>query len=190
VTESTQQITNLLRAWGGGDRAALDELTPLCYQELRRLARHHMKRERLGHSLQTSGLVNEAFLRLADWENVEWKNRAHFFAMAARIMRNVLVDLARKRQRNKRGADVLRVSLSAAVQIAQGPSADIVALDEALEALAVLSARQSRVVELRFFGGLTLEETAEALEVSPDTVRRDWRLAQAWLYRELNKKNR
>ena len=138
ATASTQQITELLRAWGGGDRAALDELTPLCYQELRRLARRHMRRERLGHSLQTSGLVNEAFLRLADWENVEWKNRAHFFAMAARIMRNVLVDLARKRHRTKRGADVLRVSLSAAAQIAQEPSADIVALDEALDALAAL----------------------------------------------------
>lgn len=187
VTESTHEITNLLRAWGGGDRAALDELTPLCYQELTRLARRHMRRERLGHSLQTSGLVNEAFLRLVDWENVEWKNRAHFFAMAARIMRNVLVDLARKRYRNKRGADVVRVSISAATQIAQAPSTDIVALDEALAALAILSARQSKVVELRFFGGLTFEEAAEVLDVSPDTVRRDWRLAQAWLYRELSK---
>ena len=183
---STQEITQLLKAWGGGDEAALDELTRLCYEELRRIARQHMRREHSGHTLQASALVNEAFLRLADWTNVEWQNRAHFFAMAARIMRNILVDFARKRGRTKRGPDALLVSLSAAAHATQERSADIVALDEALDALAALSPRQSRVVELKFFGGLTNEEAAEVLKVSPDTVRRDWRLAQAWLYRELS----
>ena len=190
ATAATQEITKLLKAWGEGDRAALDELTPLCYQELRRLAHRHMKRERTGHTLQTSELVNEAFLRLADWEDVEWQNRAHFFAMAARIMRNILVDLARSRRRDKRGGSALMVSLSAAAHIPQERSVDLVALDEALDALAALNERQSRVIELRFFGGLTIEETAEVLKVSPDTVRRDWRLAQAWLYRELSKGGR
>ena len=185
---STQEITQLLKAWGGGDKAALNELTRLCYQELRRIALQHMRREHPGHTLQASALVNEAFLRLTDWENVEWQNRAHFFAMAARIMRNILVDFARKRGRVKRGAEALLVSLSAAAHVSQERSADLIALDEALDALAALSPRQSKIVELKFFGGLTNEETAEVLKVSPDTVRRDWRLAQAWLYRELNKR--
>jgi RNA polymerase sigma-70 factor (ECF subfamily) len=185
---STQEITQLLRAWGGGDEAALDELTRVCYQELRRIALQHMRREQPGHTLQASALVNEAFLRLTDWKNVEWQNRAHFFAMAARVMRNVLVDFARKRVRAKRGADPLMVSLAAAARVSQERTADLVALDEALDALAALSPRQSKVIELRFFGGLTNEETAEVLKVSPDTVRRDWRLAQAWLYRELSRR--
>jgi RNA polymerase sigma factor (TIGR02999 family) len=188
ATATTQEITELLKAWGKGDKAALDELTPLCYQELRRLAHHHLRRERPGHSLQTSALVNEAFLRLTDWENVEWQNRAHFFAMAARIMRNILVDFAKRRRRTKHGADALRVSLSAAARVPQERSADLVALDEALDALSRHSERRSRVVELRYFGGLTIEETAEALQVSPETVSRDWNLARAWLYRELNRK--
>ena len=187
ATASTQEITQLLRAWGAGDEAALDELTRLCYQELRRIALQHMRREQPGHTLQASALVNEAFLRLTDWKNVEWQNRAHFFAMAARVMRNVLVDFARKRERIKRGGDPLMVSLTAAERVSQERSADLLALDEALDALAALSPRQSKVIELRFFGGLTNEETAEVLKVSPDTVRRDWRLAQAWLYRELSK---
>jgi RNA polymerase sigma factor (TIGR02999 family) len=185
---STQEITQLLRAWGGGDKAALEELTRLCYEELRRIARQHMRREQSGHTLQASALVNEAYLRLADWKNVEWQNRAHFFAMAARVMRNILVDFARKRGRAKRGAAPLLVSLSAAAHVSRERSADLLALDEALDALAALSPRQSRVVELKYFGGLTNEEAAEVLKVSPDTVRRDWRLAQAWLYRELSKK--
>ena len=166
--------------------AALDELTPLCYQELRRLAHRHMRRERMGHSLQTSALVNEAFLRLTDWEDVDWQNRAHFFAIAARIMRNILVDFARTRGHTKRGGDALRVSLAAAAHIPQEHSADIVALDEALDALATLSERQSKVVELRYFGGLTIEETAEVLKVSIGTIRRDWSLGRAWLFRELS----
>ena len=185
---STQEITQLLRAWGGGDKAALDELTHLCYAELRRIARQHMRREQSDHTLQASALVNEAFLRLTDWKNVEWQNRAHFFAMAARIMRNILVDFARKRGRAKRGADPLMVPLAAAADVSQERSADLLALDEALDALAALSPRQSKVIELRFFGGLTNEEAAEVLKVSPDTVRRDWRLAQAWLYRELSRR--
>ena len=187
TTASTQEITELLKAWGKGDKAALDELTPLCYQELRRLARRHMRQERPGQTLQTSALVNEAFLRLTDWENVDWQNRAHFFAMAARIMRNILVDFAKRRRSAKRGADPLMVSLSAVANVPQERSADLIALDEALDALAALSPRQSQVIELKFFGGLTIEETAEVLKVSPGTVRRDWSLAQAWLYRELSK---
>jgi RNA polymerase sigma factor (TIGR02999 family) len=143
--------------------------------------------ERPGQTLQTSALVNEAFLRLTDWENVDWQNRAHFFAMAARIMRNILVDFAKRRRSAKRGADPLMVSLSAVANVPQERSADLIALDEALDALAALSPRQSQVIELKFFGGLTIEETAEVLKVSPGTVRRDWSLAQAWLYRELSK---
>jgi RNA polymerase sigma factor (TIGR02999 family) len=187
---ATQEITQLLKAWSGGDLAALDELTPLCYQELRRLAHRYMRRERIGHTMQTSALVNEAFLRLTDWENVDWQNRAQFFAMAARIMRNVLVDFARARRQTKRGGEVLRVSLATAALIPQNRSPDIIALDEALSALATLSERQSRVVELRFFGGLTIEEIAEVLKVSPGTVRRDWSLARAWLYRELSQEGK
>jgi RNA polymerase sigma-70 factor, ECF subfamily len=186
ATATTHEITELLKAWGKGDKAALDELTPLCYQELRRLARRHMRQERLGQTLQTSALVNEAFLRLTDWENVDWQNRAHFFAMAARIMRNILVDFAKRRRSAKRGADPLMVSLSDAANVPER-GADLIALDEALDALAALSPRQSQVVELKFFGGLTIEETAEVLKVSAGTVRRDWSLAQAWLYRELSK---
>ena len=187
ATATTQEITELLKAWGKGDKAALDELTPLCYQELRRLARRHMRQERPGQTLQTSALVNEAFLRLTDWENVDWQNRAHFFAMAARIMRNILVDFAKRRRSSKRGADPLMVSLSAVANVPQR-GADLIALDEALDALAALSPRQSQVIELKFFGGLTIEETAEVLKVSPGTVRRDWRLSQAWLYHELSQK--
>jgi RNA polymerase sigma factor (TIGR02999 family) len=188
TTATTQEITELLKAWSKGDKAALDELIPVCYWELRRIAHRHMRQERTGHSLQTSALVNEAFLRLTDWKNVEWQNRAHFFAMAARIMRNILVDLAKRRQRARHGAGALRVSLSAAARVSQERSADLVALDEALDALARHSERRSRVVELRFFGGLTIEETAEVLKVSPETVSRDWNLARAWLYRELSRK--
>ncbi|HWS88316.1 MAG TPA: sigma-70 family RNA polymerase sigma factor [Pyrinomonadaceae bacterium] len=185
---STQKITQLLQAWGGGDKAALEELTRLCYQELRRIALQHMRREESGHTLQASALVNEAFLRLADWKNVEWQGRAHFFAVAARVMRNILVDLARERAAAKRGGNPLMVSLAAAARVPKERSADIVALDEALDALAALSPRWSKVVELKFFGGLTNEEAAEVLKVHPDTVGRDWRLARAWLYRELSRR--
>jgi RNA polymerase sigma factor (TIGR02999 family) len=184
---STQEITQLLVAWNNGDAAALEKLMPLIQAELHRLAKRYMAGERRGHILQTTALVNEAFLRLIDWQNVEWQNRAHFFGLAAQIMRRILVDFARARRREKRGGDALMVSLSEAAHIAQEQSADLVALDDALQALEKLDQRQARVVELRFFAGLSLEETAEALKVSLSTVRRDWSLAEAWLFRELNR---
>jgi len=184
---STQEITQLLVAWNNGDGAALEQLTPIVHAELHRLAKHYMAGERRGHILQTTALVNEAFLRLIDWQNVEWRNRAHFFGLAAQIMRRILVDFARARRREKRGGDALQVSLSEAADVAQEQSADLVALDDALQTLEKMDPRQARVVELRFFAGLSLEETAEALKVSLSTVRRDWSLAEAWLYRELNK---
>jgi RNA polymerase sigma-70 factor, ECF subfamily len=179
-------VTELLVAWGRGDQGALDSLAPLVHQELHRLAARHMKGERPGHDLQATALVNEAYLRLVDWKGVRWQNRAHFFAMAAQIMRRILVDVARARASAKRGGRPLHVSLSEAVQIALGDSVDLVALDDALKTLEGLHTRQSRVVELRFFGGLELEETAHVLGVSVGTVRRDWSLARAWLYRELS----
>jgi RNA polymerase sigma factor (TIGR02999 family) len=181
----TPHVTRLLIAWSSGDAAALDELTPLVHSELRRRAAGCMAGERPGHLLQATALVNEAYLELIDWKNVRWENRAHFFAVASQIMRRVLVDLARRRDRDKRGRGQVHVTLSEAAGVASAPVVDLVALDDALEALAALSARQSRVVELRFFGGLTLEETAHVLSVSVGTVRRDWTLAQAWLFREL-----
>ena len=184
---STQEITQLLVAWNNGDAAALEKLMPLIQAELHRLAKRYMAGERRGHILQTTALVNEAFLRLIDWQNVEWQNRAHFFGLAAQIMRRTLVDFARARRREKRGGDALMVSLSEAAHIAQEQSADLVALDDALQALEKLDPRQARVVELRFFAGLSLEETAEALKVSLSTVRRDWSVAEAWLFRELNR---
>jgi RNA polymerase sigma factor (TIGR02999 family) len=185
---STQNITQLLVAWGQGDEAALEQLSPLVYGELHRLARHYMAGERSGHLLQTTALVNEAYLRLIDWKNVEWQNRAHFFGLAAQMMRRILVDFARAEHRAKRGGDALRVSLTQAANILQEQNADLVALDDALNALAELDARQSRVVELRFFGGLSLEEIAAVLDVSVGTVRRDWSLAKAWLYDRLSAK--
>ena len=186
-TPSTQEITQLLVAWNQGDAAALEQLTPLVHKELHRLAKRYMAGERPGHLLQTTALVNEAYLRLIDWRNVEWQNRAHFFGLAAQIMRRILVDFARARNREKRGGDALQVSLSEAANVALERSADLVALDDALQALEKLDPRQARVVELRFFAGLSLEETSEALNVSLSTVRRDWSLAEAWLFRELSK---
>jgi len=184
---STQEVTQLLLAWSHGDQAALEQLTPLVYAELHRLAKRYLGGERRGHTLQTTALVNEAYLRLIDWKNVEWQNRAHFFGVSAQLMRRILVDFARSRHYAKRGGEAEQVSLAEASMVAQGRSAALVALDDALQALAALDPRQSQVVELRFFGGLSLEETAEVLKVSPATVRRDWSLAQAWLHRELNK---
>jgi RNA polymerase sigma factor (TIGR02999 family) len=184
---STHEITRLLVAWNNGDEAALEQLTPFVQMELRRLAKRYMAGERQGHILQTTALVNEAFLRLIEWKNVEWQNRTHFFGLAAQIMRRILVDFARARNREKRGGDALQVSLSEAANVALERSADLVALDDALQALEKLDQRQARVVELRFFAGLSHEEAAEALNVSVSTVRRDWSLAEAWLYRELNK---
>jgi RNA polymerase sigma factor (TIGR02999 family) len=185
-TPSAHNITELLLAWGNGDEAALDELTPLVYRELHRLAHGYLKRERPGHTLQTTALVNEAYVRLIDWKNVEWKNRAHFFGISAQLMRRILVDFARSRQYTKRGGGARQVSLDGAAVLAPERPVDIVALDDALKTLATLASRQSRVVELRFFGGLNIAETAEVLKVSEGTVRRDWSLAQAWLHRELS----
>jgi RNA polymerase sigma factor (TIGR02999 family) len=181
-------VTQLLAAWSTGDHAALEALTPLVHDELHRLAARVMAGERPGHILQATALVNEAYMRLVDWKDVRWQNRAHFFAMASTIMRRVLVDAARRRDRGKRGHGQLHVSLSEAAQATPPESVDLVALDDALRTLEALDARQSRVVELRFFGGLSLEETAEVLGVSVGTVRRDWSLARAWLYRELSRK--
>ena len=182
-----QEITQLLVAWNKGDVKALEQLTPLVHTELHRLAKLQMASERPGHVLQTTALVNEAYLRLIDWRNVEWRDRAHFFGLAAQIMRRILVDFARARRREKRGGDALCASLSEAAHIGCERSADLVALDDALRALEKLDTRQARVVELRFFAGLSYEETAEALNVSVGTVRRDWSIAQVWLFRELSK---
>ena len=185
MPDSPKEITRLLVAWGDGDEAALAELTPLVYQQLHRLAHHYLSHERPGHTLQTSALVNEAYLRLIDWKNMRWQNRAHFFAISAQLMRRILVDFARSRRYQKRGGGVPALELNDAALISGEKSTDLVALDEALVSLAQLDARQSQVVELRFFGGLTVDETAEILKVSEATVRRDWSLARAWLRREM-----
>ena len=188
---STHDITQLLVAWNQGDQAALEALTPLINQELRRLAKRYMAGERQGHLLQPTALVNEAWLRLIDWQNVEWQNRAHFFGLAAQMMRRTLMEYARVQHREKRGGrEGIQVSLSEAANLAPERSADLIALDDALQTLEKLDPRQARVVELRFFGGLSQEEAAEALNVSVGTVRRDWSLAEAWLFRELNRKER
>ena len=181
----TEHITELLVAWSDGDESALAKLTPLVYEELHRLAHHYMSGEREGHTLQTTGLVNEAYVRLIDWKNVRWQNRAHFFGVSAQLMRKILVDFARARGYQKRGGGVKPVELDEAAVISQDRATDMVALDEALNALAKLDERQSKVVELKFFGGLGIDEIAEVLKVSEGTVRRDWSLARAWLYREM-----
>jgi RNA polymerase sigma-70 factor (ECF subfamily) len=177
-------ISQLLRAWGGGDQRALERLTPIVYDELHRLARRYMKRERLGHSLQATALVNEAYMRLVDYKRIDWQDRAHFFAVSAQVMRHILVEHAR-RINPKRGRGVQRVSLDEAIDVGGGRTADLVALDDAMNALAQVDERKSRVVEMRFFGGLSVEETAEVLKVSAVTVKRDWSTAKLWLYREL-----
>lgn len=183
---SPPTITQLLVAWKQGDQQALDQLTPLVYRELRRLAHGYLAGERRGHVLQTTALVNEAFVRLIDWQQVEWQSRAHFFGVAATLMRHILVQFAREQQAAKRGGKAIQVSLSEAASISTKNNPDLVALDDALTALEKLDPRQARTVELRFFGGLTLEEAAEVLRVSVTTVRRDWRMAQAWLHQQLN----
>ena len=187
MTPSPKEVSQLLVAWSNGDQAALDKLTPLVYDELHRLAHHYMSRERPGHTLQTTALVNEAYLRLIDQKSVNWQNRAHSFAVAAQVMRQILVDYARRRQYLKRGGKAVKVSLDEAAVASQERGADLVALDDALTSLTAIDPRKSRIVELRFFGGLSVEETAEVLKVSPRTVMREWSLAQAWLYRELAK---
>ena len=177
------EVTRLLIDWGNGDRAALDKLTPLVHEELRRMARQYMSRERPGHTLQTTALVNEAYLRLVDQRQAHWQNRAHFFAVAARVMRHILIDHARQHVRAKRGGKTQRISLDEAAVMSPERASDLLALDEALDELATIDPRRSRVVELRYFGGLNIDETAEVLKVTPTTVSRDWRWAKAWLYK-------
>ncbi len=182
-----REVTQLLLAWNGGDESALEKLIPLVYDELRRLAKRHMRREHPDHTLQTTALINEAFLRLVDLGNVHWQNRAHFFALCARLMRRILVDFARARHYTKRGGGAQPISLSESLVVSPRLSTDLVAVDDALNALTTMDARKGQVVELRIFGGLTLEETAAVLKVSSDTVRRDWKLAKVWLLRELSR---
>ena len=189
MTPPPNDVTQLLVAWGNGDQAARDELMPLVYAELHRLAHRHIKKERPGHTLQTSALVNEAFVRLVDQRDVHWQSRAHFFGIAAQMMRRILVDYARKRRFAKRGGDQLQVSLNEELVAANQRSADVVFLDDALTQLADIDERKSKVVELKFFSGLSIEETAEALDVSPGTVMRDWTLAKAWLRRAMSRSN-
>ncbi len=183
---SSEEITQLLRDWGEGDEQALAKLTPLLYAELHRMAHRYIRRERSNHTLQTTALINEAYVRLIDWKNVRWKNRAQFFGVAARLMRRILVDFARSRNYAKRGGGVrMVISLEEAPAVSRDRAREIVALDEALQSLSVIDRRKSEIVELRFFAGLSLEETAEVLKVSSRTVLREWDLAKAWLSREL-----
>ncbi|MDQ3743783.1 MAG: sigma-70 family RNA polymerase sigma factor [Acidobacteriota bacterium] len=184
-TPSPPEITRLLEDWSRGDRSALDRLIPLVHAELRRIARRQMSQERAGHTLQATALVNEAYVRLAGDTGQRWQNRAHFFAVCAQVMRHVLIDHARSRAREKRGGALRRVSLEGAAALAEGGEAELLALDEALARLEEFDRQKARVVELRYFAGLGIEETAEALGVSPTTVRREWRRAKAWLYRTL-----
>jgi RNA polymerase sigma factor (TIGR02999 family) len=182
---SKHQVTQLLIEWSNGNKAALDELMPLVHKELHRLAHRYLSRERPDHTLQTTALVNEAYLRLVDRENVHWQNRAHFFAISAQLMRCILVDHARSLAYAKRGGGARKIALDEALIGSQERAADVVALDDALKQLASFDPQQSRIVELRFFGGLTIEETAEALSISPATIKREWVSAKAWLYQEL-----
>ena len=189
MPQAPQNVTQLLIGWSKGDKEALDRLVPLVYDELRRQAARYLRHERVGHTLQTTALIHEAYLRLVDQKNVHWQNRAHFFGIAAQLMRRILVDHARTRKRAKRGGSDVRVSLSEATLEAKGKDLDIVALDEALERLAEIDVQQSRIVELRFFSGLTVEETAEVLSISTATVKRDWSIAKAWLHREITRED-
>jgi RNA polymerase sigma-70 factor, ECF subfamily len=186
---TTREVTQLLQSWSGGDPLALEKLVPLVYSELHRLARGYMRGEREGHTLQTTALINEAFLRLVDWKNVSWQNRAHFFGVSAQLMRRILVDFARSRRNNRRGGDMSRVTLDEALIPAESRT-DVVAVDDALKSLEKIDPRKGKIVELRFFGGLSTEETAEVLKTSSRTVEREWSLAQAWLLRELRKSGR
>jgi len=186
MTPSTHEITGLLQAWSQGDDQALENLTPLVYEELHRAAKRCISRERRGHTLQTTALINELYLRMIDLRRVSWQDRAHFFAVCARLMRRILTDLFRARQYVKRGGGAQCISLEAAPVMCLEARRDLLAIDEALKQLAGVDGRKSQVVELRFFGGLTVKETAEVLKVSPETVMRDWKLAKAWLLRELS----
>jgi RNA polymerase sigma factor (TIGR02999 family) len=188
MTGVPEGVTQLLIDWSSGDKTALDRLMPLLYDELRRLAKRHMARERRDHTLQTSALINEAYLRLVDQKDLQWQNRAHFFAVAAQVMRHILIDHARSYQYAKRGAGAQKIPLDEAAIFTQRRAAEFVALDEALEALAGVDPRRSQVVELRFFGGLSIEETAEVMKISAPTVQREWRAAKAWLSRFVSNK--
>lgn len=183
---SPHEVTQLLQAWRHGDRSALDRLVPLVYEELHRLAQLYLRREQAGHILQTTALVNEAYLRLIDANKVQWQDRAHFFAVSAKLMRQILVHIARSMGTQKRGGRLRRETLDEAAMISPAPDEDFVALDEALDSLATFDSRKARVVELRYFGGMTTEETAEALGVSSDTVLREWKSAKLWLWRKMN----
>ena len=184
--DRNQEVTQLLQRWSGGDESALETLAPIVHGELYKIARRYMKRERAGHTLQTTGLVNEAFIRLIGWKSAEWENRAHFFGVAATLMRRILVDFARKRPK-KDGEDLLRVSVAHADSADSGEDPEILALDEALTSLAEFDPRKAKIVELRFFGGLSVEETAKVIDVAPITVMREWKKAKAWLYLELRR---
>jgi RNA polymerase sigma factor (TIGR02999 family) len=185
MSEKPENVTQLLLGWSNGDKEALDQLMPIVYDELRRQAARYLRRERAGHTLQTTALINEAYIRLVDQKRVHWQNRAHFFGIAAQMMRRILVDHARTKKRAKRGGSDVRVSLADATLVSKSRDLDIVALDEALERLGKVDEQQARVVELRFFSGLTVEETAEVLSISAATVKRDWSMAKAWLHREI-----
>jgi len=192
VTAGLEQITRLLKAWESGDESALERLTPMVYAHLRRIARSHMRKEASGHTLQTTALVHEAYIRLMEGQEVQWQSRVHFYAICANLMRQILVDAARKRAAARRGGEVQRIAspelkLDQLPDLGPGRDAEIVALNDALDTLAALDPRKARVVELRFFGGLSAEESADVLNVSPHTVRRDWSLARAWLNRELTR---
>jgi len=187
--EPPGEVTQLLLGWRGGDRNALDALVPLVYKELRRLAHFQLRNERQDHTLQSAALVNEAYVRLVRLKTLQWESRTHFFAIAAQLMRQILVDYARRHGSAKRGGSVCKLSLDDAMLVSRRRALDVVALDDALQELAKIDARQSRVVELRFFGGLTLEEISAALEIGPATVQRDWTSARAWLYREISRKS-
>src|SRR5918912_4154333 len=187
TTPSTQKVTELLLAWRDGDESALEKVAPLVYDELHQLAARYMRRESPGHTLQTSALVNEAFIRLIDQQEVQWQNRAHFFGIAAQLMRRILLDHARSRARAKRGGGVLRVSFDEGAIVSGQRAAELIALDDALNALAAFDSRKSRIVELRFFGGLSNEEVAEVMGMSLRTVEREWRKAKAWLHHAISK---
>ena len=188
MSESPEQITRLLVQWSAGNRGALDQLLPIVYNDLKRLAGVYLRRERPGHTLQSTALVNEAFLRLVDQREATWQNRAQFFGIASQAIRRILVDHARQRKAQKRGGEALRVTIDESIAAPGGGDFDILALEDALEKLAALDERQSRIVELRFFGGLSIEDTGAVLGLSPATVKRDWSMARVWLFRELSRK--
>lgn len=189
LSSSGHNVTCLLKAWSAGDQSALEKLIPLVYGELHRAARRYMAGERSEHTLQTTALINEAYLQLVDFRHISWQNRAQFFGICAQLMRRILVDFARSRGSKKRGSDQAHLPLDEALIVSREPKADLIALDDALKALAAVDERKSRVIELRFFGGLSIQETAAVLKVSDETVKRDWRLAKAWLLREFRRPN-